>query len=58
MAHVFISYVRQIRDVIDRLATELTDKGVTVWIDHDALETGVRWQDAIKRAIQSGAFFL
>ena len=51
MAHVFISYVHQKRDVVDRLAKELRNRGVTVWLDRDDIEPGARWRDAIKKAI-------
>jgi HEAT repeat protein len=56
--HVFISYVRQNQDVVDRLAQELTSRGVTVWLDRNDIEPGARWQEAVKRAIESGKFFL
>ena len=56
MAHVFISYVRENSDVVDQLAKELRDSGVTVWLN-DNIEPGARWKDAIKKAIQSGKFF-
>jgi HEAT repeat protein len=58
MPHVFISYVRENRDVVDRLASELTSRGVAVWLDRNKIEPGARWRDAIKNAIQSGNFFL
>jgi hypothetical protein len=50
--------VRQNRDVVDRLATELKNRGVTVWLDRNDIEPGTRWRDAIKKAIQSGKFFI
>jgi hypothetical protein len=58
LAHVFISYVRENSDVVDRLAKELRDSGVTVWLDRNNIEPGARWKDAIKKAIQSGKFFM
>ena len=58
MAHVFISYVRENRDIVDRLAKELSSSGVTVWLDRTDIEHGPRWKDAIKRAIRSGKFFI
>ena len=56
LAHVFISYVRENSDVVDRLANEFTARGVTVWLDRNNIEPGARWQDAIKKAIRSGKF--
>jgi len=55
---VFISYVHENRDLVDRLANELKERGVTVWLDRNDIEPGARWQDAIKRAIRSGKFFI
>jgi HEAT repeat protein len=58
VAHVFISYVRENRDVVDRLASELRDRGVTVWLDRNNIYPGTRWRYAIRKAIQSGNFFI
>jgi HEAT repeat protein len=58
LAHVFISYVRENSEVVDRLAYELTAHGVTVWLDRNNIEPGARWADAIKKAIRSGKFFI
>ena len=58
MPHVFISYVRENGDAVYRLATELKSWGVTVWLDRNDIEPGARWQDAIKKAIRGGEFFL
>jgi uncharacterized protein YjbI with pentapeptide repeats len=58
LAHVFIAYVRENRDVVDRLANELRDKGVIIWLDHNNIEPGARWRESIKKAIQGGSFFM
>jgi HEAT repeat protein len=58
LAHVFLSYVRENSDIVDRLAKELRDSGVTVWLDRNNIEPGARWKDAIKKAIQNGKFFM
>src|ERR1700753_3338352 len=58
MTHVVISYVRENGDVVDRLASELKSRGVTVWLDRNDIEPGARWRDAIKKAIRDGKFFL
>src|SRR3954469_14212315 len=58
LAHVFISYVRDNRDVVDRLANEPRNGGVTVWLDRNNIDPGARWRDAIRKAIQSESFFL
>jgi hypothetical protein len=58
MPHVFISYVREDSDPVDRLARDLRTAGAEVWLDRDRRRPGARWQDAIRQAIQRGAFFL
>jgi hypothetical protein len=56
--HVFISYVRQNSEVVDRLKTDLESQGARVWLDRNDIEPGARWQIAIKKAIRDGQFFL
>ena len=56
--YAFISYVRENKDIVDRLAEELQSYGVKVWLDRNDILPGQRWQDAIKNAIQDGAFFI
>ena len=58
MSHVFISYVRQNEEDVQRLCDELTSRGIKVWFDRDDLYPGMRWKQSIRRAIQEGAFFI
>jgi len=58
VAHVFISYVLQNRDLVDKLANELRNRGVVVWLDRNSIEPGSRWRDAIKKAIRGGKCFM
>jgi WD40 repeat protein len=58
MSHVFISYVSEDSEKVQRLATELRARGAEVWLDRDSIAPGARWKDAIRGAIRSGAFFL
>jgi len=58
MPSAFISYVRDNSDQVDKLADELRRHGVTVWLDREQLIPGTRWQQAIRRAIRSGDFFI
>jgi hypothetical protein len=44
LADVFISYKRESRPAIEKLAAALTDLGLDVWFDH-ALEIGRKWQE-------------
>ena len=56
--YVFISYVADDSESVDRLQHDLESFGVTVWRDRSSLGPGDRWKDSIRQAIASGAFFL
>jgi hypothetical protein len=56
--HVFISYVRENKEQVQRLCDELTKHGVEVWLDRKDIKPGARWKGSIRNAIDSGAFFL
>jgi TIR domain len=56
--HVFISYVRDNKDLVTRLASDLRRYGVEVWLDRERITPGQRWRDAIRVAISSGGLFL
>lgn len=58
MAHVFISYVHENEVEAQRLADELTERGLSVWLDKNMIKPGSRWQDAIAEAIDGGDFFV
>ena len=57
-AHVFISYVRNNKRLVQRLCGDLTKHGVKVWLDRKDIDPGVYWKRAIRKAIQDGAFFI
>ena len=57
-AHVFISYVRENGKIVGRLAKDLREFGIEVWLDRNAIMPGQWWKDAINKAIQNGAFFI
>lgn len=58
MSRVFVSYVHQDKEVVDRLCEVLKWNGVRVWLDREMLLPGVKWKTAITEAIRSGTFFL
>ena len=58
MSHVFISYVRENQEDIQRLYDGLTKHGVKVWLDRYDIAPGTRWKQTIRRAIGQGAFFI
>ena len=55
---VFVSYVQENREVVALLVQELKTRDIDVWWDRDSLLPGDYWQNEIRRAIQSGQFFL
>ncbi len=44
--------------MVERLVEELKSGGVDVWRDRDRLLPGVRWETAIRQAIESGTAFI
>lgn len=56
--HVFASYVREDYETVTRLASKLSEAGVTVWLDRNEIQPGSRWKRVITRAIRDGGFFL
>lgn len=58
MPNVFISYVRDNSDQVDKLADELRRHGVSVWLDRDDILPGADWEYAIRQAIEGGDYFI
>jgi hypothetical protein len=58
MPQVFISYVRENSEAVQRLARELRTYGIKVWLDKNDIKPGSRWRDAIREAISQGDFFI
>ena len=58
MAHVFISYVHENEQQVQRLFDELTRHGIEVWLDKTKIKPGYRWQEVATEAIDKGDFFL
>ncbi|MCW5785140.1 MAG: toll/interleukin-1 receptor domain-containing protein [Nitrospirales bacterium] len=54
MADVFISYKREDRSLVFKLARALQERGFTVWWDR-RIETGENWLKCIKRNLDSAA---
>lgn len=57
-SHVFVSYVNEDQAAARRLAAELEEIEVEIWLDQTRLRPGMRWKDEIRRAIRDGAAFL
>lgn len=58
MPHVFVSYVHEDNDKVDRLCSDLRSHGVKVWRASEKIDPGERWEREIKKAIKGGAFFI
>ena len=56
--HVFISYVPEDLEQVQRLCNDLSKHGVKVWLGKNDIKPGSRWKDEIREAIRSGAFFI
>lgn len=56
--HIFISYVHEDAQQIDRICETLKAANVDVWRDKERIAPGMRWQDSIRQAISQGAFFM
>ena len=58
MPRVFISYVRENSNEVQRLVHMLQARGVDVWFDQTHLLPGDRWAEVIRREIAQGDFFI
>jgi hypothetical protein len=55
---VFLSYVREDAERVERLAADLEARGIGTWLDRHRIKPGERWQKVIEDGIRSGAFFV
>jgi hypothetical protein len=58
MSHIFISYVHEDQDKVEKLSNALKRYNMDVWLDRDSIFPGMMWRDAIRQAIKNGAFFI
>ncbi len=58
MSHVFISYVRDNSALVLKLRDVLQAHRVEVWLDRDRIKPGEWWEEAIRKAISEGLFFI
>ena len=56
--HLFISYVREDADKVDRICETLQAANVNIWLDRDSIAPGLHWQDSIRHAIAQGSYFM
>lgn len=55
---VFVSYVRDNSDDVNRICEAFWKNGIGYWVDRNQIEPGKIWKQAIRNAIGEGAFFL
>ena len=58
MNQVFVSYVRENTEIVDKFCQELKSHGIQVWRDRDNIAPGSRWKQEIRNAIREGTFFV
>lgn len=58
MKRVFISYSRRNKTFAERLARDLSDAGLDVWIDFRQIQGGELWREEIYRGIDQSDFLI
>lgn len=58
MPSLFVSYARTDQEVVEQIAQELIDRGISVWRDQEKIHAGQRWPKALGEAIASNDFVL
>ena len=58
MKHAFISYVSENWTEVKKIYDVLKSHDIEVWVDRNNIDPGLRWKDAIRKAIREGAFFI
>ena len=58
MKPIFLSYVRENEEIVDKFCQELISRDLKVWLDRQDLNPGSRWKQEIRKAIREGAFFV
>jgi hypothetical protein len=56
--HVFLCYAREDEEFVLKLAAQLKERGVPIWLDHWSIPRGANWPRAIENAIYECAQFL
>jgi hypothetical protein len=59
VAEIFISYARKDQEFVLKLAGDLRQRGVDIWLDQDEIEAGSdRWDDQVEAALAACPKFL
>ncbi len=58
MNRIFISYAKEDSATAQRLYKDLRDQDLNPWLDIEDLTPGVRWKNAIRKAIEGCGYFI
>jgi len=58
VSHIFISYVREDSDRVDRLKQSLLAAGLAPWVDRDEMRAGENWHVIVPDVLKSARFFI
>jgi hypothetical protein len=58
MTQVFTSYSRRDTEIVDSIVGKMTEAGIRVWIDREAIKAGNMWRVQIVEAIDTCAAFV
>lgn len=58
MAQIFISYSRRDTETVDRIAEQMKDAGLDVWLDREDIKAGNTWRVQIVQAIDTCLAFV
>jgi hypothetical protein len=58
MPNVFLSYARSDASLVDRIANDLRQQGIEIWMDRQDLIPGQKWLPQIEQAISRADFML
>ena len=53
MGHIFISYSRQDREIVDRFVESMREAGIGAWVDREDIKVGNSWRVQIVEAIDT-----
>ena len=53
MPTVFLSYAHDDTEIVDRIADDLKNEGVNVWLDRERLKLGDSWATQIEEALKA-----
>ncbi len=58
MEPIFINYVRENADIIEKICASLKRENIPYWIDREKINPGKLWKTSIREAIKKGSLFI